>query len=210
VLALAIAALTLQFCGYDGFGERQGINGRYAPLGTAFAAAMLGGVAYFSADAAVFVFTAFLTIPALLMLTVFRVSDQVVNSRAATHHPRERRRRAHRPWDVLRAGAPGVRRQRRAVLFCQRGDAATGTQRVGEAHRVGELRRLGSHCRATGGRGGVFTLGGSPGRKTGRRPVLLVGFAALPLRGLVFAASPDPYLLVAVRLLDGISGPCSG
>ncbi|HET7883911.1 MAG TPA: MFS transporter, partial [Acetobacteraceae bacterium] len=72
VLAPAIAALTLQFCGHDGFGEQLGINGRYASLGTAFAAAMLGGVAHFSTDAAIFVFTAFLTIPALLTLTAFR------------------------------------------------------------------------------------------------------------------------------------------
>jgi MFS family permease len=46
------------------------------------------------------------------------------------------------------------------------------------------------------------------GRKAqawGRRPLLLAAFASLPLRGLLFATVPDPYLLVAAQLLDGVS-----
>jgi MFS family permease len=39
----------------------------------------------------------------------------------------------------------------------------------------------------------------------GRRPLLLIGFAALPIRGLLFAAVGDPSLLLAVQLLDGIT-----
>jgi MFS family permease len=46
------------------------------------------------------------------------------------------------------------------------------------------------------------------GRKAqvwGRRPLLLAAFAALALRGLLFATVPDPYLLVAAQVLDGVS-----
>jgi MFS family permease len=39
----------------------------------------------------------------------------------------------------------------------------------------------------------------------GRRPLILIAFAALPLRGLLFAVVVNPYLLVAVQLLDGIT-----
>jgi MFS family permease len=39
----------------------------------------------------------------------------------------------------------------------------------------------------------------------GRRPLLLIGFAALPLRGLLFALVSNPGLLVAVQLLDGVT-----
>jgi MFS family permease len=48
----------------------------------------------------------------------------------------------------------------------------------------------------------------SVGRKAqawGRRPLLLLAFAALALRGLLFATVHDPYLLVAVQVLDGIT-----
>jgi len=34
----------------------------------------------------------------------------------------------------------------------------------------------------------------------GRRPLLLLGFAALPVRGILFATVKDPNLLVAVQL----------
>jgi len=51
------------------------------------------------------------------------------------------------------------------------------------------------------------------GRKAeqwGRRPLLLLGFAALPVRAMLFAAVMDPYLVVAVQLLDGISAAVLG
>src|SRR5262249_49065967 len=44
----------------------------------------------------------------------------------------------------------------------------------------------------------------------GRRPLLLIGFGALPIRGLVFALTADPPLLISLQLLDGISGAVIG
>jgi MFS family permease len=44
----------------------------------------------------------------------------------------------------------------------------------------------------------------------GRRPVLLVGFAALPIRGLLFMTLPDAVPLVMMEVLDGISGAVFG
>ena len=46
---------------------------------------------------------------------------------------------------------------------------------------------------------------GRQAQQWGRRPLLLIGFAALPLRGVLFGAVTDPFLLVGVQLLDGIS-----
>jgi MFS family permease len=44
----------------------------------------------------------------------------------------------------------------------------------------------------------------------GRRPFLLLAFAVLPLRGLLFAVVNDPYALVAVQLLDGVAAATLG
>ena len=57
LLTPAIAALTLKLSGHDAFGERLGTNGRYASLGNAVAAAVLGGIAYYVSEGAVFIFT---------------------------------------------------------------------------------------------------------------------------------------------------------
>jgi MFS family permease len=54
----------------------------------------------------------------------------------------------------------------------------------------------------------VALLSPTVGRKAqlwGRRPLLLVGFGALTIRGLLFATVRDPYLLVAVQVFDGIT-----
>jgi MFS family permease len=44
----------------------------------------------------------------------------------------------------------------------------------------------------------------------GRKIALALGFAALPLRGLIFALSSNQWLVIAVQALDGIGGACFG
>src|ERR1700736_840662 len=44
----------------------------------------------------------------------------------------------------------------------------------------------------------------------GRRPLLLIGLGALPIRALLFALVTDPPLLLAFQLLDGVSGAVVG
>jgi MFS family permease len=46
--------------------------------------------------------------------------------------------------------------------------------------------------------------------KRGRRVALIIGFSMLPLRGLIFATSANPVLVVAVQALDGVGGACFG
>jgi len=51
---------------------------------------------------------------------------------------------------------------------------------------------------------------GRQARRWGRRPLLLIGFGALPIRALLFALTADPLFLVGFQLLDGISGTIVG
>jgi MFS family permease len=44
----------------------------------------------------------------------------------------------------------------------------------------------------------------------GRRPLLLLGFGALALRGVLFALYADPRALAAIQLLDGLSAAALG
>jgi len=45
---------------------------------------------------------------------------------------------------------------------------------------------------------------------TGRKPLLLVGFAALPIRAMLFALTSNPLALIAIQVLDGITGAVLG
>jgi predicted MFS family arabinose efflux permease len=44
----------------------------------------------------------------------------------------------------------------------------------------------------------------------GRKPLFLLGFAALPIRGLLYTLWDDPYYLVSIQILDGIGAGIFG
>ncbi|MEN3382569.1 MAG: hypothetical protein V7608_2613 [Hyphomicrobiales bacterium] len=51
------------------------------------------------------------------------------------------------------------------------------------------------------------------GRKAddwGRKPIFLLGFAVLPIRGVLYTLTDDPYALIAIQLLDGVGAGIFG
>jgi MFS family permease len=56
----------------------------------------------------------------------------------------------------------------------------------------------------------VAFLSGKWGNKWGRKPVFLIGFAILPIRGLLYILSDNPFYIVSVQLLDGIGAGIFG
>src|SRR6202008_1802404 len=75
VLGPAIAAITLVLVHPSAFGERLGRNARYAAIGNAAAAGVMGACAYYVGDRAVFLFAAALALPALASLETLREAD---------------------------------------------------------------------------------------------------------------------------------------
>jgi MFS family permease len=51
---------------------------------------------------------------------------------------------------------------------------------------------------------------GRSAEKRGRKPLLLVGFAALPIRAVLFALIGNPFALIVIQLLDVITGAVLG
>ena len=51
---------------------------------------------------------------------------------------------------------------------------------------------------------------GEQAEKNGRKPLLLVGFAAQPLRAVLFALTSNPLALIVIQVLDGITGAVLG
>src|SRR5262249_36260699 len=56
----------------------------------------------------------------------------------------------------------------------------------------------------------VAILAGRIAATRGRRPALLAGFAALPLRGLLFAVASQPAVLLAIQILDAVGAATLG
>ncbi len=208
----AIAALTLVICGHGAYSERLGINGRYASLGAAFAAAVLGAFAHFLSERAIFEVAAAIALPALASLLLIRSSDRVdADNHPAILHPRERRRRRHRPWQCLAEGPLQIFGGC-VVLFHLANAAALPlalnelTRRTGHSGFVVSAAIIVPQAVVV-----IFApMVGRLAERLGRRPMLLLGFAALPLRNLLFVGMPDALPLVAIQVLDGISGAVFG
>ncbi|HTB46707.1 MAG TPA: MFS transporter [Acetobacteraceae bacterium] len=216
VVTPSIAAITFRLCGHADYGQRLGVNARYASLGAAASAALLGLCAWYFSERAVFIMTAALVLPALAALYSIRAEDEAEGEpHPALLHPRERRRRAIRPLHIFRVPALHVFAVC-AVLF-HLANAAMLPLALNEFEK--RTRAAGLVVSAAIIVPQIIVAAISPwvgrmGRTLGRRPVLLTGFAALPARGLLFAllvwAGPAGLPLVAIQVLDGISASVFG
>jgi MFS family permease len=210
VMTPAIAALTLSMCGHDSFGERLGQNTRYASLGNAASAALLGLAASAISEQAVFLVTAGLVAPALIALFMIRMSDCVDprGDHPALRHPSERE---HWPWQIFAEPALHVFAVA-AVLFQLANAALLPVALNGLTHRGGAP---GVVVSATIIVPQIITAvlapwAGRLAQRIGRRPVLVVGFAAVPVRALLFAVLPGALPLAVFQALDGVSAAVFG
>jgi MFS family permease len=207
VLGPAIAAISLGLVGHEGIGERLGRNARFASIGNGVAAAAMGACGHFlSMRAVFFVTTAFLA-PALLMLR--HISPREIDPERAHGGPRDRP--AGRPAPEIL----GLVRKRPLVILgaClilfHLGNAAMLPLMASVlTMRSSQWAPLMIAASIVGPQLVVAIFSPWVGQKAqvwGRRPLLLVAFAALPLRGILFATVTNPYALVAVQLLDGVT-----
>jgi MFS family permease len=208
VMTPAIAALTLSLCGHEGFGERLGHNTRYAAIGNAASAALLGAAASYISVRSVFLVTATLTVPAIVFLLMIRGSDRVEDDHPALKHPKERE---HWPWQTFTE--PALPIFTAAVVLFQLANAAMLPLALNALTRRGEAS--GFLISATIIVPQVITASVAPwagrlAQRIGRRPVLIAGFAAVPVRGLLFAALPGALPLAVFQAFDGISAAVFG
>ena len=96
VLGPAIAAITLVLVNASAFGERLGRNARYAAIGNAVAAGVMGAWAYYLGERAVFLFGAALAIPALAALATLREPDTPLLRPNRAASPPVQARHSHR------------------------------------------------------------------------------------------------------------------
>jgi len=207
LLGPAIAAISLGLVGHAAIGERLGRNARFASIGNGLAAAAMGACGYFLSARAVFVVTVLLLIPALLALR--RIAENEIDPERA--HGAPPRHVAKKP--PTRRGA--LMRNRPLLIFA-------GCLLLFHLANSAMLPLVGSVVTMKSARWATLIIAacivvpqlvvamlspwvGTRAQVWGRRPLLLIGFAALPIRGMLFAFFSDPSLLLAVQILDGIT-----
>jgi MFS family permease len=212
VLGPAIAAISLGLVGHTRISERFGRNARFASVGNGLAAAAMGACGYFLSSASVFYVTAALSVPALLAVSQIRdreIDPVRAHQGVPRRHPANlarglRRLAGNRPLLIFAACVAMFHLANAAMMPLASATITMWSGRwatalVAACIVVPQLI--------------VAIFSPAVGRKAalwGRRPLLLIGFAALPIRGLLFAAITHPVLLSMLQVLDGVSAAVLG
>ncbi|GAC1338476.1 MAG: MFS transporter [Acetobacteraceae bacterium] len=201
MLAAAIAAMSLALVGREGLGERLGRNARFAAIGSGIAAGVMGAVGTWVSEAAVFYLTAALMLPAVLALRSIRPALPAARRGIAAGLGVRQAVRLLVRWRILAFGL--------CVALFHLGNAAMLPLVAGEITKsVGSRASLIIAACIVLPQLIVAMASPAVGRaadRWGRRPVLLLSFLAVPVRGALLALVHEPVPLVFVQMLDGIS-----
>lgn len=210
-LGPAIAALSLAIAGSASFGARLGRNARFASIGNGVGAALMGACGYYLPEQSVFVLTAVLTVPALASIVPLARYEAACKPPPAPRH----RARPKRSGSALR-----LMLDRRLGIFA----LCTALFTLGNA----ALLPLASSAltKRAASEANLLIAGcivlpqiivalfsptvGRMADRFGRRAIVMLAFAALGLRALLFALVTTPALVVAIQAFDGIAGACFG
>ena len=213
-LGPAIAAISLGLVGHLALAERLGRNQRFASTGALAGAALMGLVGYLVSYQAIFLIVALLGLPLFFALARIRAVDiHFGRSCGAPGH--------HGIEQPPRAGRKLLLKDSRLVIFA----ASLFLFQLANASVLplaGEILVRKSQAHSSLAISALIIVPqiivavmapwvGRQAQGWGRRPLLLIGFAALPIRALGFAlVSDDPLLLLASQALDGISATALG
>ncbi|CAH2802440.1 MAG: Uncharacterized MFS-type transporter [uncultured Caballeronia sp.] len=225
MLVPAMAAISLALVSRADLGNRLGRNARWASIGSALTAALTGVFGEYLSLRSVFFLTAALALPALVALNMIhhemapivpRMKKAAAKARAsiaeavsvAGERPESLR-------DLVRD--PRLLTFAACVVLFHLSNAAMLNLAAGEvtAHMGDNVQLVIAACIIVPQFivAGLSPWVGRQAQNLGRRPVLILGFSALPLRALLFAvasSASSPYLLVPVQMLDGISAAVFG
>ena len=206
VVSPAIAAISLHLVGHQGLGERLGRNARFGSIGNGLAAGVFGVGGLYLSSRAVFWFTAGLCVPALLALAAIGRGGHARGQTTATPFDFAGLRQLF--WDrrLLIFGAC-------VLLFHLSNAAMLPLAGAAVTMRAGRLADLIIGACIVVPQAVVALASPWVGRHAadyGRRWMLLLGWGALPIRGVLLAVLPGPYLLVAGQAVSGISAAVFG
>ncbi|SAK94360.1 major facilitator transporter [Caballeronia pedi] len=214
MLVPAMAAISLALVSRADLGDRLGRNARWASIGSALTAALMGAFGEYLSLRSVFFLTAALALPAIVALRMIHYDMPPVVPRQSPGKSKLT------PEGEERESLRELLKDRRLLIFAacvvlfHLSNAAMLNLAAGEvtAHMGDNVQLVIAACIIVP----QFIVAamspwvGRQAQKWGRRPVLILGFCALPVRAILFAGVSSPYLLVPVQMLDGISAAVFG
>ena len=207
----AICAMSLGIVGRAAFDTRQGRNQTFNSAGNVIAAVSMGLLGYFLSNRSIFFFVAAFAVPTILVLLMIRPAEIDYELARGARDDGESAK-VESIWILFR--------DRTLVLFLvcavmfHFANAAM-LPLLGEMLAKGRGRSsmlFMSACVVTTQLVVTFLASWS-GRKAGtwgRKPLLLIAFAILPLRAVLYTLTANTALLVAIQIMDGIAAAIFG
>jgi predicted MFS family arabinose efflux permease len=207
----AICAMSLGIVGRAAFDVRQGRNQTFNSAGNVVAAVSMGLLGYLVSNRSIFFFVVALSIPTIHILLMIRPGE-IDYELARGAKDGEKAGKVESVWLLFR-DRPLVIFLVCAVMFHFANAAMLPL--LGEMLAKGQGRSsmlFMSACVVT--TQFVITLIAAwSGRKAGtwgRKPLLLIAFGVLPVRGLLYTLTSKVALLVAIQVMDGIGAGIFG
>ena len=212
LLGPAVVAISLGLVGNEALPDRLGRNQRFAAIGGFCAAGLMGLLGFLFSNQVIFFAGAALAVPTLLALARIRTGE-VHFARACGAAPGD-----YHPSRPPRSTRGAICKNFRLLVFAscivlfQLANASAlplvseelGAIR-GSSLVISALILIPQLVVAV-----LAPWVGRTARRWGRRPLLLIGLTALPIRAACFALTRDPVSLAVVQLLDGVSGAAIG
>ncbi|MEE7489558.1 MFS transporter [Methylobacterium oryzae] len=205
MLSPAIATLTLGLFPADRIARRFGRNAALERSGNVAIAVLIGLVGWLFPDRAVF-----LLVPACAIVSaaaLYSIPRGAIDARRARGGGEGDGEKAPAGWRTLLTCRPLMIFAACVGLF----HFANAPLLTLVAQEIGQARPdwssvIVSVC-IVGAQAVMVPMGLIVGRRAerwGRKPLLVIGFAALPVRALLYLVWRDPYWLIAVQCLDGV------
>lgn len=211
--APGIAAISLGITGPRAFTRRTGRNETFNHAGNACAALLAGGFAYLYGPVAVFYLMAVMALGSVIAIAL--VSPRAIDHEVARGFDPHAATQSDPP-----SGLSALLSNKPLLLFaicCALFHLANAAMLplVSQKLSLVNLKMatpLTSACIVAAQLVMVpmAWLVGAKADQWGRKPLLLAGFLILPLRGVLYTLSDDPYWLVAIQMLDGIGAGIFG
>ena len=211
IFAPCVCAISLGIVGPSLFDRRQGRNQTFNSAGNVSAAVTMGLLGYFISNRSIFFFVAASTLPTLLCLRAIRPNE--INYSLARGASETNTNGKPATIRTLLGDKPIVIFLICAVMFHFANAAMLPL--LGEMLSQGKGRSsmmFMAACVVTTQL--IITLIASLSGRTaaswGRKPLLLIAFGVLPIRGILYTFTSDPKLLIAIQILDGIGAGIFG
>jgi MFS family permease len=206
VMTPAIAAISLRLAGHAALGERLGRNARYSSIGNGLAAGVMGLVGAYLSSQFVFLLTAALCVPALVALWSIGPGPHARAQTTSTMMDLSGLKRLLVDRRLLiSAVCVALFHLSNAAMLPLAGAAVT--------MRAGHFANLIIAACIVVPQMVVALLSPWVGRaaeKIGRKRLMMLGWGALPLRGLLLAVLPGSWPLVVGQAVSGVSAAVFG